>query len=116
MIRLGTIAALAVWLAGCAGDDNKLGRALVAPGGYEFYDCAQLAAQDKSLTNRSHDLEQLMARAKQGAGGGFVSAIAYDSDYASAQANLREVHRAQAEKNCPSAAPAPARRSNSTVR
>ncbi|MBV8792663.1 MAG: twin-arginine translocation pathway signal, partial [Pseudolabrys sp.] len=54
MIRLVTIAALAVWLAGCAGDDNKLGRALVAPGGYEFYDCAQLAAQDKSLTNRSH--------------------------------------------------------------
>jgi hypothetical protein len=117
--RIGSSVVLAaVLLAGCAGTgEDRLGRSLVAPGGYDFYDCAQLTAQEKALLMRDKDLARLIAKAKQGPAGGFVSAVTYEPDYAANKASLREVRRAQLEKKCPPSniAPAPARRSDSVV-
>jgi hypothetical protein len=119
IVRSGVLTALAaVLLAGCNGTgEDRLGQGLVAPGGYDFYDCAQLSAQEKSLNNRRTELTRLMDKAKQGPAGGLVSAVTYEPDYASNLASLREVHRAQAEKNC-AADPAggPPRRSDTIIR
>jgi hypothetical protein len=103
------LALVAATVAGCsASGEDRLGSALVAPGGFAFYDCPQLAGQDRALTVREHELERLMAEAKRSAGGGFVSAVAYESDYATNHATLREVHREQARKKCGPAAAEPA--------
>ena len=115
--RLWALAALAVSLAGCAGGTgDQLGRSLVAPGGYDFYDCAQLAVQEKNLVNRDKELSRLIQRAHEGAAGGFVSAIAYDSEYASNAASLRQVRLAQVDKNCTPAAIPTSRTSDGIVR
>jgi hypothetical protein len=111
-VRFGIVAALAGALGACAtGSEGKLdlGRALVAPGGYDFYDCPQLARQEKAFTDRERELSRLMQRARQGPAGGFVSSIAYEPEYAANTASLRELRRAQTEKNC-TRSPAPATR------
>jgi hypothetical protein len=103
------LALAAAVVAGCSTNgEDRLGSALVAPGGFEFYDCQQLATQDRVQTTHEHELERLMAKAKQGAGGGLVSAIAYEPDYATNHATLRELHREQARKKCGPTAAAPA--------
>ena len=108
--------ALLSGLAGCAGTgEDLLGRSMVAPGGYEFYDCAQLTAQEKGLVTRDKDLLRLMEKAKPGPAGGFISAVAYESDYAANRASLRELRRAQVEKNCAPAVVVPPRRSDTFV-
>ena len=46
------------------------------------------------------ELEQLMARAAQGAGGEFVNAIAYRSEYLQAQGELEVLAKTAAAKQC----------------
>ena len=99
---------MAFMLAGCAGGGNPLGHALVAPGGYEFYDCAQLSREEETQSKKEKDLALLMERAKQSPGGGLVSATAYESDRATALATLEQIHLAQSEKQCTSATIVPA--------
>ncbi len=97
---------VAALLAGCtASGEDRLGQNLVAPGGYEFYDCAQLATSQKTLSTRDKELARLMDKARQGPAGGFVSAVTYEPEYASTRASLREVEREQAVKNCPPQSP-----------
>ena len=48
------------------------------------------------------ELEQLMTRAAQGAGGAFVNAIAYRSDYLQAQGELEQLAKSSADKHCAS--------------
>jgi hypothetical protein len=92
---------VAILLAGCTGSgEDRLGQNLVAPGGYEFYDCGQLANSQRTLIARNKELERLMDKARQGPAGGFVSAVTYEPEYASNRASLREVEREQAVKNC----------------
>ncbi|MBV9558227.1 MAG: hypothetical protein JO254_14255 [Pseudolabrys sp.] len=96
---------------------DQTGRSLVAPGGFDFYDCPQLARQEKDLTTKERMYVRLMDKAKQdGASGRVVSAIAYEADYASTVATLREVRKAQKERNCPPAPPSSARGSDAAVR
>jgi hypothetical protein len=97
------VAALAC--AGCGGDVT--GRALVAPGGYGFYNCAQLANQERTLNNRNVELRRLSARAKEGPGGGVISAMTYDPEYETNLGRLYSLRQTQAEKNCPPAAEMP---------
>ncbi|MGI8525928.1 MAG: hypothetical protein ACR2K5_07045 [Pseudolabrys sp.] len=98
--------ALAALLAGCtASSEDRLGTALVAPGGYEFYDCAQLDRQQKTLSARDVELTRLMNKARQGPAGGFISAVTYETDYTSNRASLREVEREKVRKDCGQAAP-----------
>ena len=96
-----TILAIAVpvLLAGCVSGDHAEDF-YVAPGKYIFYDCTQLAGVAVHFQQRIKELEGLMARAKQGAGGELVSAMAYNSDYYSALGELKDIRREQAEKNC----------------
>ena len=90
-----------VLLAGCAVSGERADDFYVAPGKYIFYDCKQLAGTAAHFEERDKELKDLMARAKQGAGGELVSAMAYNSDYYSNLGELKDVRREQAEKKCP---------------
>ena len=100
-IRL-TLAMLltAMPLAGCAVSGEKAEEFYVAPGKYVLYDCTQLAGAAAHFEERDKELTRLIARAKEGAGGELVSALAYDADYYSNRGELRDVRREQAEKKC----------------
>jgi len=66
-----------------------------------LYDCKQLAGAQAHFAERDQELSRLIARAKEGAGGSLVSALAYDPDYYSNLGELRDVQREMAEKKCP---------------
>lgn len=102
-------ALLAAALAACAMSDDKVGSYLVSPGKYTLYSCPEIAQATKDKLDRERELQMLMAKAGQGADGRFVSSIAYRPEYLSVNAELIELRKATAEKNCapPPATPAP---------
>ena len=119
--RRALLALACAGLAGCttSGSEERAGRFLKAPGGYELYDCAQLAGTVGSLVSRDKDFSRLMAKAKEGPAGGLISAMTYEPEYHANRGALYEARKAQAEKKCPAtpAKPnAPARNSNTVIR
>ena len=81
--------------------EDRVGSFLAAPGKYQFYTCAHLAAQTTTLKARERELDALIAKAGPGAGGSLVSAVSYRPEQAQVRGNLAEVRKAEAEKNCP---------------
>jgi len=119
--RRALLALACAGLAGCttSGSEERAGRFLKAPGGYELYDCAQLAGQVSGLINRDKELSRLMAKAKEGPAGGLISAMAYEPEYHANRGALYEARKAQAEKKCaiaPAKPAAPATNSNTVIR
>jgi hypothetical protein len=98
--KIGLAVAATALLGGCAVSGEHAEDFYVAPGKYIFYDCKQLAGVAAHFEQRNKELKDLMARAKQGAGGELVSAMAYNSDYYSNLGELKDVRREQAEKKC----------------
>jgi hypothetical protein len=121
LLRGALLALACAALAGCttSSSEERVGRLLKTPGGYELYDCAQLAVLVVGLVNRDKELIRLMTKAKEGPAGGLVSAMAYEPEYLSNRGALHEVRKAQVEKNCP-ATPAkpnePVRKSDTIIR
>jgi hypothetical protein len=101
-VRAGCVAALlAAGLAGCGTiSDDTAARAAFAPGRFDIYTCKDLDERADTVRRRQIELEQLMARAEQGTGGAFVSAIAYRSDYVQTRGELAELNKALNEKQC----------------
>jgi hypothetical protein len=94
---------LALGLAGCGTiSDQTAASALVAPGKYDIYACRDIEQRTRSTRARQLELEQLMARAAQGAGGALVNAIAYRSEYLQAQGELEQLAKSSADKHCSS--------------
>jgi hypothetical protein len=92
---------LALGLAGCGMlSDETAGRAFVSPGRYDVYPCANIETRIKEVRERRIELEQLMARSSQSAGGEFVNAIAYRTEYVQTGGDLEELARASSEKKC----------------
>ena len=106
-----TLAAVlvAAGLAACTTSQSSdmAGRMLVGRGQYQFYDCAQLVVQAKSLETRHRELTALIAKAKQGTGGGLVSALSYEPDLAVTRGQMADLRREQAEKKCQPGASVP---------
>jgi hypothetical protein len=98
------LASLAGMLAGCATSggtpDDKMGRALVAPGKYRLYDCAQLAEAVTSRSSREQELRGLIARAGTDFGGSLVATAAYKPEYYQVHGELNEIRREAIGKNC----------------
>jgi hypothetical protein len=96
------LAVLAAWgLAGCGSiGERSTASAFVAPGKYRIYTCREIEEFASKLRARELELEQLMARTGQGAAGGLVNAIAYQSEYLQARGQLKAASEAAAEKNC----------------
>jgi hypothetical protein len=103
--RAGIAALMAAALAGCSTqgttNEERMGSFVTAPGKYQFYTCAHLVQTAAAARKREAELEALIARAESGAGGGFVSAIAYRPELLQVRGNLAEVRREEAAKNCP---------------
>jgi hypothetical protein len=95
------LAALAASVTACGTiSDDTASRAFAAPGRYDLFPCENIEAQIKSVGQRYTELEQLMARSAQSAGGELVNAIAYRSEYLQAKGTLEELNKASAEKKC----------------
>ena len=93
--------ALILMLAGCSGStEDKIGRLMVAPEKFYLYTCAQLEAQANSTIARRKQLQQLMAKAETTPDGRIVSFLTYQSPYTEAGADLNELRRASAARDC----------------
>ena len=100
-VLAGAGALLALGLAGCGTlSDEVAGKAIVSPGRYNVYPCANIETRLREVRARRIELEQLMARSSQTAGGDFVNAIAYRSEYLQTGGDLEELARASSEKKC----------------
>jgi hypothetical protein len=104
-VRVGFGAAIAMALAcavgGCSAIPEQAASVFsTSPGKYDMYPCDNIEPQIRSLVARRLELEQLMARASQGTGGAFVSAIAYRTEYEQAGSDLKELAKASADKQC----------------
>jgi hypothetical protein len=94
---------LAACLAGCSSmSEQTAASAFISPGAYDVYTCQDVEKLSASMRARQVELEQLMARASQGAGGELVSSIAYRSEYAQARGMVAELAKAKADKRCAS--------------
>ena len=103
---MAAIVALGLGACTTSQSQDSAGRFLVGRGQYVFYDCGQLATQVASREVRQRELLTLIARAKQGPGGGLVSALSYEPDLAVVRGELAELRREQTEKKCPAQPPA----------
>ena len=94
-------AVLAGGLGGCGSiSDRTAAAAFTSPGKYNVYTCQDMDTAMLVLRARQVELEQLMARASQGAGGEFVNTIAYRGEYAQRRGDLIELAKAKADKQC----------------
>jgi hypothetical protein len=97
---------LAGALGGCASPsgnaDDSTASFFVAPDRFVLYNCEQLATKAASVATRQKELQALTAQAGTGADGQLVSALAYRPEVISLRADMNELHKAAAAKNCKS--------------
>jgi hypothetical protein len=99
--RTAVAASLVAGLTGCGSiSDRTAAAAFTSPGKYNVYTCEDVERTLTALRARQVELEQLMARASQSAGGEFVNTIAYRGEYAQGRGDLIELAKAKAEKQC----------------
>lgn len=92
---------LASSLAGCGSiTERTAASAFTSPGKYDIYSCQEIEGAIASVRARQTELEQLMARAAQGAGGEFVNTMVYRGEYATTRGELVELNKSRAEKQC----------------
>jgi hypothetical protein len=73
---------------------------MMAPGRFDAFPCPNIDQRIQTVRTRRIELEQLMARSSQGAGGEFVNALAYRSEYVQTGGELKELAKAAADKKC----------------
>jgi hypothetical protein len=87
-------------LAACSSSGETSFSLFADPGKYQYYTCAQIAAEMKVVSRREEELKALMDRADQSAGGAAVGFIAYKADYVAAGEELESLHSAARSKSC----------------
>jgi hypothetical protein len=98
---LTIVAVLATSLSGCGSQGERtLAGSFTSPGKYNIYTCDDIERIIVPYRARVVELEQLMARSSQGAGGEFVNMIAYRGEYAQYRADIAEMLKAKADKQC----------------
>ncbi len=100
MIGAAAAVLLSASLAGCGSISEQSVSAFASPGKYQVYTCKDLEERTTERRQRQIELEQLMARASQGAGGEFVNSVAYRSEYLQTRGDLTELKKAGADKQC----------------
>jgi hypothetical protein len=110
MLRRLTAVCAAAVMGSCALSPNNDTFSLYAePGKYDFLDCANIAKRLTEASDREKQLAELMTRAREGAGGALVSAIAYQDEYNIARGRMQELRKAAEMKKCPVMDPEPSR-------
>jgi hypothetical protein len=100
--KLGTAAALLVAsLGGCTTSFNIIGDPFMSPAKFQFLRCEDIAQRLVAAQARERELRGLMDRADSGAGGSAVNMFVYQPDYRTVQSELRQLHEAAVEKQCP---------------
>jgi hypothetical protein len=103
LARVVVAAALALTLGGCdtsGSTQDRVGRLMVAPDKFVLYSCPQLEQRAKGVASRQKELAQLMAKAGTTPDGRIISALAYQEEYTETVADLNELRRAAASKDC----------------
>jgi hypothetical protein len=100
-MKPGTAALLAVSLGGCSTSLNVVGDPFVAPAKFQFLRCEDIAKRLVATAAREHELRGLMDRASTDTGGSAVNMLVYQPDYQTVQSELRQLHEAAVEKQCP---------------
>lgn len=96
----------AAGLAGCGSITAETGTsAYIAPGRFNIYTCGDIDNRQQEVQRRKNELEQLMGRASEGAGGSVVNAIAYRAEYIQSRDELKELSKASADKQCSAQSP-----------
>ena len=99
--KLGTAALLAASLGGCATSLNVISDPFVAPAKFQFLRCEDIGKRLVATQAREQELRGLMDRAGAGTGGSAVNFLVYQPDYQTVQSDLRQLHEAAVEKQCP---------------
>ena len=99
-VAAATLLALGTGLGGCADLGDTALSAFADPAKYDYYDCKQLENERKTISNRSAELQGLMAKAETGAGGSVVGELAYRNDYITARAQSKLVEEAWRRNKC----------------
>jgi hypothetical protein len=103
--KLKTAAALLVAsLGGCTTSLNIIGDPFMSPAKFQFLRCEDIAKRLVDTQAREQELRGLMDRASTGTGGSAVNLLVYRPDYQTVQSDLRQLHEAAEEKQCPDAA------------
>src|SRR5262249_3991382 len=100
-MKLGTAALLAASLGGCSTSLNIIGDPFVAPAKFQFLRCEDIAKRLVTTQAREQELRAMMDRASTGTGGATVNMLVYQPDYQTVQSELRQLHEAAVEKQCP---------------
>jgi hypothetical protein len=104
-MKFGTAALLAASLGGCSTSLNVVGDPFVAPAKFQFLRCEDIAKRLVASEARERELRGLMDRASTDTGGSAVNLLVYQPDYQTVQSELRQLHEAAVEKQCPEAPP-----------
>jgi outer membrane protein TolC len=92
--------ALCAAVTACAPESQTVESLLVVPGYYETLDCRELIMHVQNSTARVRELSKLIERSAGSGSGPMVNVLAYDTDYAKAQATLRNATEAATHKGC----------------
>jgi hypothetical protein len=103
---------VALTVAACAADSSVVDELMVVPSYYDTLECPELVGQFNGASQRVKDLTALRDRADKGGGGAVANALAYNTEYAKAQATKKYAEAAANRKGCdltkkPAAAPNP---------
>jgi hypothetical protein len=79
--------------------DNSL-TVFADPGKYQYSSCEQIAENRKVVAAKEQELQMLMDKADQGAGGVIVNLLAYKADHVAASEELKVLDVAARAKNC----------------
>jgi len=93
LILVGTVAA-------CSTTLEDAGNLYLAPGKFDFLKCPDLAKRSMQASAREKELTSLMDRANQDPAGPIVNALVYSTDLNSVRAELAQLRKTAAEKNC----------------
>jgi hypothetical protein len=100
-MELGMAALLAASLGGCATSLDVISDPFVAPAKFQFLRCEDIAKRLVTTKTREQELRILMNRASADMGGSAVNVLVYQPDYQTVQSELRQLHEAAVEKQCP---------------
>ena len=91
---------LASTVAACSTTLEDAGNLYLAPGKFDFLKCPDLAKRSMEASAREKELTSLMDRANQDPAGPIVNALVYSTDLNTVRAELAQLRKTAAEKNC----------------
>jgi hypothetical protein len=102
----------ALMVAACAADSSVVEDLMVVPSYFDTLQCSELAGQFNAASQRVKELTALREKAGKDPGGAVANVLAYNTEYAKAQATVKYSEAAANRKGCdltkkPAAAPSP---------